>query len=64
METTQDHVQAPTPDHFKFDRWLRDARDGGSHGFTALFEWLGPEVKRFAVGRAAVTPMPLPTTPS
>lgn len=56
METTQDHVQAPTPDHFKFDRWLRDARDGGSHGFTALFEWLGPEVKQFAVGRAARDP--------
>lgn len=53
MEKTRDHVQASTPDHFEFERWLRDARAGGSHGFTAIFEWLGPEVKRFAVGRAA-----------
>ncbi|MGB1504634.1 MAG: RNA polymerase sigma factor [Acidimicrobiales bacterium] len=53
METTRDHVQASTPDHFEFERWLRDARDGGSRGFTALYEWLGPEVKRFAVGRGA-----------
>lgn len=53
MEKTRDQVQASTPDHFEFERWLRDARAGGSHGFTAIFEWLGPEVKRFAVGRAA-----------
>ena len=53
METTRDHVQASTPDHFEFERWLRDARAGGSHGFTAIYEWLSPEVKRFAVGRAA-----------
>lgn len=53
METTRDHVQTSTPDHFEFERWIRDARAGGSHGFTALYEWLGPEVKRFAVGRAA-----------
>ncbi len=53
METTRDHVQASTPDHFEFARWLRDARAGGSHGFTAIYKWLGPEIKRFAVGRAA-----------
>ena len=53
METTRDHVQASTPDNFEFERWLRDARAGGSHGFTAIYEWLSPEVKRFAVGRAA-----------
>lgn len=53
MESTRDHVHETTPTPFEFERWVGDARAGGSFGFTALYEWLSPEVKRFAVGRAA-----------
>ena len=53
METTRDHVHEATPTPFEFERWVGDARSGGSFGYTALYEWLSPEVKRFAVGRAA-----------
>ena len=56
METTKDHVRADHPAPAGFDRWLDDARVGSGRGFTALYEWLAPEIKQFAVGRAASDP--------
>ncbi|MEO0492237.1 MAG: RNA polymerase sigma factor [Actinomycetota bacterium] len=36
-----------------FSTWLADARRGEAAGFAGLYDWLGPEVKRFVVGRGA-----------
>ena len=36
-----------------FPSWLDAARTGDAQGFSALYDWLGPEVKRFAIGRGA-----------
>lgn len=53
METARDHVQRTTTYPAEFGRWLRDARAGDGSGFTAIYNWLAPEVKQFAVGRGA-----------
>ena len=53
METTKEHVRTNQPTATDFERWIDDARGGAGRGFTALYEWLSPEVKEFAVGRAA-----------
>ena len=39
-----------------FPAWLAAARAGEASGFSAIYGWLGPEVKRFAVGRGARDP--------
>jgi RNA polymerase sigma-70 factor (ECF subfamily) len=36
-----------------FPTWLDAARAGEAEGFSAIYDWLGPEVKRFAVARGA-----------
>ncbi|MEM9464630.1 MAG: RNA polymerase sigma factor [Actinomycetota bacterium] len=36
-----------------FPSWLRAARAGDAAGFAGFYDWLGPEVKRFAVARGA-----------
>lgn len=36
-----------------FPTWLASARRGDAAGFAGLYDWLGPEVKRFVVGRGA-----------
>lgn len=36
-----------------FPSWIDAARLGEARGFAALYDWLGPEVKRFAVARGA-----------
>lgn len=36
-----------------FSTWLDGARAGDADGFAALYDWLGPEVKRFAIARGA-----------
>ena len=45
---------SPTTDPaLAFPTWLDAARRGEADGFAALYDWLSPEVKRFAVGRGA-----------
>ena len=39
-----------------FPSWLDRARRGDAPGFAAIYDWLGPEIKRFAVGRGARDP--------
>ncbi len=36
-----------------FPTWLDAARTGSADGFAAIYDWLGPEIKRFAVARGA-----------
>ena len=36
-----------------FPSWLDAARAGEAAGFSAIYDWLGPEVMRFAVARGA-----------
>lgn len=36
-----------------FPAWLASARAGEAEGFSALYDWLSPEVQRFVVGRGA-----------
>lgn len=36
-----------------FPTWLASARAGEAEGFSALYDWLSPEVQRFVVGRGA-----------
>ena len=50
---------AVTPDldpAVAFSTWLDAARAGEADGFAALYDWLGPEVKRFAIARGARDP--------
>lgn len=53
MEATRKHVRQTKTFPAEFGQWLRDARAGEGAGFTALYTWLAPEVKQFAVGRGA-----------
>lgn len=46
-------VSHSTDPALAFPTWLDAARRGDADGFAALYDWLSPEVKRFAIGRGA-----------
>ena len=57
MRLTDRRVVTPSAEPTDaFPAWLASARAGDAAGFAALYDWLGPEVKRFAIGRGARDP--------